>query len=164
MSWKSGPPSLIPLVRADSSRNDLPSLLEGDANWVPRMRRRQNDPAGEGIGFDSMSQRCLDVKLYDDGMSFPRPNQRSGPLEGHVRKGRIYRPLLAATGVLHVADWVRDDLPDLLWPVLVLSELGTAEGLRFVRWQKAVQEDLAGSVAPRVLAECLSAVPESGWR
>nr|WP_191910385.1 DUF5677 domain-containing protein [Microbispora cellulosiformans] len=50
---------------------------------------------------------------------------------------------------------MRDDLPDLLWPVLTLSELGTAEAVQFVRWQKAVQEDLSGEVEPRFIAECL---------
>ncbi|MEV6866432.1 DUF5677 domain-containing protein [Streptosporangium subroseum] len=88
-------------------------------------------------------------------MSLPRSNQRSGPLAGHVRKGRIYRSPLAATGVLQIGDWARDDLPDLLWPVLTLSELGTSEAVRFVRWQKAVQEDLSGKAEPRFIAECL---------
>ena len=88
-------------------------------------------------------------------MSLPRSNVRSGPLAGHVKKGRTYRSPLAATGVLRIEDWVRDDLPDLLWPILALSELGTAEAVRFVRWQKAVQEDLSGKVEPRFIAECL---------
>lgn len=88
-------------------------------------------------------------------MSLPRSNQQSGPLAGHVRTGRTYRSPLAATGLLRMADWVRDDLPDLLWPVLVLSELGTTAAIRFVRWQKAVQEDLFGEAEPRFIAECL---------
>lgn len=88
-------------------------------------------------------------------MSIPRSNQSTGPLAGHVRRGRIYRPPLAATGVLDIDDWVRDDLPDLLWPVLTLSELGTTEVIRFIRWQKAVQVDLAGQAEPRFIAECL---------
>jgi hypothetical protein len=88
-------------------------------------------------------------------VTLPRPNEKSGPLAGHVRKGRTYRSPLAATGVLQIGDWVRDDLPDLLWPVLTLSELGTAEAVRFVRWQQAVQEDLAGLAEPRFIAECL---------
>jgi hypothetical protein len=85
----------------------------------------------------------------------PNSGERSGPLAGHVRKGRTYRSPLAATGVLHIGDWVRDDLPDLLWPTLVLSELGTAEGHRFLRWQKAVQDDLAGNAGADFIAECL---------
>lgn len=95
------------------------------------------------------------VEPYLDRVTLPRPNQKSGPLAGHVRKGRTYRSPLAATGVLQIGDWVRDDLPDLLWPVLALSELGTAEALRFVRWQEAVQEDLSGTAEPRLIAECL---------
>ena len=63
--------------------------------------------------------------------------------------------MLAATGVLQLGDWVRDDLPDLLWPVLTLSELGTAEAVRFVHWQKAVQEDLSRKAAPSFIADCL---------
>jgi len=88
-------------------------------------------------------------------VSLPRANQTSGPLAGHVRKGRTYRSPLAATGVLQIGDWVRDDLPDLLWPVLALSELGTAEAVRFVRWQEVVQTDLSGKADRRFLAECL---------
>src|SRR4051794_32918176 len=53
------------------------------------------------------------VKSYGVHVSLPRPNQRPGPLAGHVRKGRTYRSPLAATGVLQIGDWVRDDLPDL---------------------------------------------------
>jgi len=74
-----------------------------------------------------------------------------------VRDGRVYRSPLAATGALQISDWVRDDLPDLLWPVLVLSELGTAGARRFLHWQKAVQQDLAltGKVELGALAGCL---------
>ena len=88
-------------------------------------------------------------------MKLPRSGENSGPLAGHVREGRVYRSPLAATGVLHVGDWVRDDLPDLLWPVLVLSELETAEGHRFLHWQKAVQGDLSGKAEAGFVAECL---------
>jgi hypothetical protein len=95
------------------------------------------------------------VRHYRDDVSLLRPNVTSGPLADHIRKGRTYRSPLAATGVLQIGDWARDDLPDLLWPVLALSELGTAEAVRFVRWQKAVQEDLSGEAEPGFLAECL---------
>lgn len=99
--------------------------------------------------------RNVSVNRYLCQVNFHSPNEKSGPLAGHVRKGRVYRSPLAATGMLHAGDWVRDDLPDLLWPILVLCELGTAEGRRFVRWQKAVQDDLSGSAEPGFLAECL---------
>ncbi|MDT2008754.1 hypothetical protein FXW78_39615 [Rhodococcus opacus] len=107
-------------------------------------------------------------------MQIPRPNEKTGPLAGHVRKGRTYRSPLAATGVLQIGDWVRDDLPDMLWPVLTLSELGSAEAVRFIRWQKAVQDDLAGKAEPDFIAGCLDGrltsldrlvneIPEARW-
>lgn len=107
------------------------------------------------MGERRSSPGNVGVKRYFDRMKLPRPNVTSGPLVGYVKKGRTYRSALAATGVLHIGDWVRDDLPDLLWPVLALSELGTAEAVRFVRWQKAVQEDLSGKAEPRLIAESL---------
>jgi Family of unknown function (DUF5677) len=107
------------------------------------------------VGERRSSPGSVGVKRYFDRMKLPRPNVRSGPLVGYVKKGRTYRSALAATGVLQIGDWVRDDLPDLLWPVLALSELGTAEAVRFVRWQKAVQEDLSGKAEPRFIAESL---------
>lgn len=79
---------------------------------------------------------------YVDDMSLPKPQAGPGPLSDHVRKGRTYRSPLAATGALQVGDWVRDDLPDLVWPVLTLQALGTGAFARFVRWQAAVQKDL----------------------
>ena len=45
--------------------------------------------------------------------------------------------------------------PDLLWPVLALCELGTVGAQRFIRWQKAAQEDLAGMAEPGLVAGCL---------
>jgi hypothetical protein len=44
----------------------------------------------------------------------------------HVQVGRRYLPKLVATGALHIADWVRDDLPDLLWPGAVAALRGWA--------------------------------------
>ena len=73
-------------------------------------------------------------------------------MAGQVRQGRRYLPPIAATGVLHIGDWVRDDLPDLFWPILYLAENGTSGAIKFVRWQEAVQHDLAGLVEPRPLA------------
>jgi hypothetical protein len=78
-----------------------------------------------------------------------------GPLAGHIRKGRRFLPSLAATGVLDIADWIRNDLPDLVWPVLTLSETGSVGAIKFVRWQGAVQRDLAGRASPETLANGL---------
>ncbi|OLT78114.1 Uncharacterised protein [Mycolicibacterium phlei] len=85
----------------------------------------------------------------------PGSNQQSGVLAGHVKRGKVFTSPLAATGVLNVASWVRDDLPDLLWPVLVLSELGSDQAVRFVRWQGRVLAELDGSAEPAFLAGCL---------
>jgi hypothetical protein len=80
---------------------------------------------------------------------------KPGPLDDHVRQGRRYTPELAASVPLEIGDWIRDDLPDLLWPALVLALDGTPGALRFVRWQKAVQEDLAELIEPKFLGEHL---------
>ena len=88
-------------------------------------------------------------------MTVPRPYQHAGPLAGHVRKGRVYSSLLAATGALQVHDWFKDDLPDLLWPALVLAEQGNESVHRFVRWQKAVQDGLAAHGETTLVAESL---------
>ena len=76
-------------------------------------------------------------------VSFPGANQHAGPMAGHVRKGRVYKSPLAATGVLSVENWIKDDLPDLLWPALVLAERGNDAARMFVKWQEAVQKGLS---------------------
>lgn len=65
-------------------------------------------------------------------------------MAGHVRKGRrVYMPPFVATGVLQIGNWAKDDLPDLLWPALVLAEKGNGSIRSFVRWQKAVLDSLS---------------------
>lgn len=88
-------------------------------------------------------------------MSVPKPNQNTGPLAGHVRRGRTFSSPLVATGNLLIADWIRDDLPDLLWPALTLAEQGTDTAARFVRWQGAVQQDARGLAKPSTIADGL---------
>ncbi|WP_223946489.1 DUF5677 domain-containing protein [Arthrobacter sp. NtRootA1] len=88
-------------------------------------------------------------------MSIPKPNQHTGPLAGHVRKGRVYKSPLAATGMLRPNNWFKDDVPDLLWPVLVLAEQGNEGIHRFVGWQQAVQDRLAHHGESSVIAELL---------
>jgi hypothetical protein len=94
-----------------------------------------------------------------DLLSVVMPQQHTeqdGPLAGHVRQGRRrFLPPLAATGVLHLGDWVRDDLPDLLWPILLASHSGNDAVRAFVRWQKAVQGDLIAAIEPKLLSEGL---------
>lgn len=84
--------------------------------------------------------------------------EKQGPLAGHVRDGRRrYLPELAATGVLHLEDWVRDDLPDLLWPALLLAHSGTEAAQGFVRWQDAALRELEGEIEAEILSDCLDA-------
>jgi hypothetical protein len=91
----------------------------------------------------------------------PKPTERSGPLAGHVRRGGTYRSTMAATGVLKMGDWIRDDLPDLLWPALYLAHKDTTHAARdFVRWQEDVLADLDALGEPiedrGFVAECLN--------
>lgn len=91
-------------------------------------------------------------------MSLPKPTEHSGPLAGHVRKGRIFQSPIAASGVLNLADWVRDDLPDLLWPALYLAHEGTTSAAKaIVHWQKDVLEGTNAWVDtdPEFIASCL---------
>jgi len=62
---------------------------------------------------------------------------------------------LAASGVLEIGDWVRDDLPDLLWPVLVFAELGDSAARNFARWQAMVQADLGDAADGVLISEWL---------
>jgi len=68
---------------------------------------------------------------------------------------------MAATGVLKMGDWIRDDLPDLLWPALYLAHKDTTHAARdFVRWQEDVLADLDALGEPiedrGFVAECLN--------
>lgn len=76
-------------------------------------------------------------------------------MAGHVRKGRVFKTPLAATGMLATGNWIKDDFPDLLWPALVLAEQGDASFRQFVKWQKAVQEGLSHHGEVRWVAETL---------
>lgn len=89
-------------------------------------------------------------------MSMPRPNQNPGPLADHVRKGRVFSPPLAATGALTIGDWVHNDLPDLLWPILVIGDRGPSGVRSFVQWQGDVVRDLAGTIDDVALASGLN--------
>ena len=77
-------------------------------------------------------------------------------MAGHVREGRRrYVPELAATGVLHLADWVRDDLPDLLWPALLLAHSGSSAAQSLAQWQGTVLGELDGELEPDLLSDGL---------
>ncbi len=76
-------------------------------------------------------------------------------MAGHVKDGRVYKPPLAATSVFGIANWIKDDFPDLLWPALVVAEQGNASVRQFVKWQKAMQKRLAHHREDAWVAEAL---------
>jgi len=88
-------------------------------------------------------------------MGKARRPESNGPMSGHVRDGRLYLSPMAATGVLEITDWVRDDLPDLIWPILVIGKTGDEGALRFIRWQADVQRELGNICDETALAEGL---------
>lgn len=61
--------------------------------------------------------------------------QRDGILSGHFRQGSVYRPAFMAYPQATLADWVRDDLPDLLWPLLLAATEGDNGIQRLVKLQ-----------------------------
>lgn len=85
---------------------------------------------------------------------------------GHVRKGRVFMSPLVATGALKIHDWFKDDLPDLLWPALVLADQGNEAARTFVRWQEEVQNRLAELGDPEFVAEALDSRlrVSQGWQ
>ena len=88
-------------------------------------------------------------------MNLPKANQHDGPMAGHVRRGRVFMPPLAATEKFRMENWFKDDLPDLLWPALVLAEQGNGAVRMFVEWQKALQKRLSHHGEPGWVAELL---------
>ena len=78
--------------------------------------------------------------------------EKSGPMAGHVRRGRLFVPEFAATVDLAQNDWFRDDVPDYLWPLMIAESQGNSSLIRFVRWQGAVQANLKDLVPARNLA------------
>lgn len=69
--------------------------------------------------------------------------QQTGVLAGHKKSGRKYLTQLQATGVMREADWARDDVPDFIWPIVVLQALGGSKYLDFAKWQTRCVDDLS---------------------
>src|SRR5450759_5650011 len=69
--------------------------------------------------------------------------QQTGVLAGHKKSGRKYLTQLQATGVMREADWARDDVPDFIWPIVVLQALGGSKYLDFFTWQTRCADALS---------------------
>src|SRR6266540_4075576 len=68
--------------------------------------------------------------------------EETGVLKGHFKERRTYRPPMMAYEATHISDWVRDDLPDLLWPVLLAFRLGDESARLFTTIQQLVIDTL----------------------
>lgn len=71
--------------------------------------------------------------------------QRGGILDGHYRTGRVYKPTLMAFPETIVGDWVRDDLPDLIWPALLLAQSGEGGLRQYCRFQQAADSAITAA-------------------
>lgn len=85
----------------------------------------------------------------------PNSNIKTGPVKGHIRKGRRYSPPLVATGLLEVGDWQRTDLPDYIWPILLVHLQGEKAVRRFVLWQKELLDVIDQDEERRTFAKLL---------
>lgn len=94
-------------------------------------------------------------RSYGHGVTRHDGGARRNPLPDHVQRRRVFLPPIAATGALQLGDWVRDDLPDLLWPILELDARGERSFRQYVEWMKDVHADLQGQADPLFLADCL---------
>lgn len=68
--------------------------------------------------------------------------ESEGPLAGHFKVGRKYVPPLLSYEQMVPSEWVRDDLPDLLWPLLLAVVEGDECGALIGRAQEAVLEEI----------------------
>ena len=71
--------------------------------------------------------------------------QRGGLLDGHYKVERTYRPPLMAMPETRLMDWVRDDLPDLLWPVFLIGLGGNGAACDIGGLQTAVANVISTS-------------------
>jgi hypothetical protein len=64
-------------------------------------------------------------------------------LAGHYKKGRVYRPPLLTYDNLNLNDWVRDDLPDLVWSAVIAHRHGDDSVNLWARFQSAVLDRIS---------------------
>ncbi|MEZ5246306.1 MAG: DUF5677 domain-containing protein [Acidimicrobiales bacterium] len=63
-----------------------------------------------------------------------------GVLRGYFKTGkRFVPPIMALPGAIS-SDWVKSSLPDLLWPILLVSQFGDRGSVMFAMAQRAVIE------------------------
>ncbi len=87
--------------------------------------------------------QAVGIEPYSASVSGQRGRrQEVGPLKGHYKQGRVFRPPLLAYEATRASDWVRDDLPDLLWPLLLASRLGDPSAALFRQVQEVVIETI----------------------
>lgn len=87
------------------------------------------------------------VVTVEDGSRGKR--EREGVLRGHYKSGRVYKPQLLAYPQTTANDWFRDDLPDLLWPLMLVGVRGRSGSAAMGR----LQERVIGLVEKGELAE-----------
>jgi hypothetical protein len=69
-------------------------------------------------------------------MSPKRKPEQSGPLSGYSKVGRRYQPPLQSLANVDANDWARDDLPDLLWPMILVAVHGDGGAKRITSAQE----------------------------
>lgn len=68
--------------------------------------------------------------------------ETSGPLKGHFRVGKTFTPPMLALVDVHLGNWTRDDLPDMIWPAMLIADKGDAGLEMFMRLQARFGEVL----------------------
>ncbi len=70
-------------------------------------------------------------------------------MAGHFKVGRKYIPPLLTYEQLVPSEWARDDLPDLLWPLVLVEAIGEGIGAVIGRAQDATLKEVAGDSLDR---------------
>lgn len=144
----SGPNAEHVAWAASGTTSSIEEVATQTAEREPKVRWPTPDVTLHGAHRRRARRRCTGPGEYGDRYhpvpSVPwrllRSNQK-GPLAGHVRKGRVYKPPLVAAGLGWGTGRVTT-YPDLLWPILVMAGQAPRRSPGSASWQKAVQGDL----------------------
>jgi hypothetical protein len=74
---------------------------------------------------------------------------QGGPLDGHYKVGRSFQPPLMAMPETQLTNWLRDDLPDLIWPVYLIGHGGDTAAVSFGRVQAVLAAKFEALDLPR---------------